>query len=432
MTLRILASFVLVLCSAAAGARSWSLDDCIDYALSHNIDIARQKINAGQSDLAVTQAKDQFLPQLSAYGSQSFNFGRGLTADNTYANRNTSSLSAGAQLSLPLFQGLRAVRQLGYSRTALAAALEQVEAAKDNVTLNVINFYLQALYAGEMMQVARVNLDISVTELQRRQTMIDAGRLPQLDIYEARAQVARDSLTLTQAANDSITALLDLAQLLNLPDADGMSLLPVDDMSPLLPDADTVFANAMATNHTIRSQQLQTEAADKYISVARSGYIPTLSFSAGLGTNYYKTSGLSNDSFGQQMRHNFAKSIGFSLSVPLFDAFGTRNSVRRARLQHSSSMLDLDEARNNLYKAIVQARTQAAAAADKERSALVAADSNYAALMAMQTKYDNGRANATEVETARQNYISALAQSVQARYERILRARILNFYNNPR
>lgn len=422
-------SIALVAISLAASARTWSLQDCIDYAIDHNINIAQQRIQAQQNELQVTQAKDAFLPQLSGYGAQNFNFGRGLTANNTYANRNTSSFSVGAQFSMPIFQGLRAIRQLSYSRTALAAVLENVEAAKDDVSLNVISSYLQVLYAQEMLQVARVNLSISQTELQRRADLIAGGRLPELDIYEVRSQVARDEVSLTEAMNDSITAVLDLTQLLNLPDASDFEIMPLNDEQTLLPDPGTVFANALAFNHTMRAGELEVKAAEKNVSVAKAGYIPTLSFNAGLGTNYYKTSGFDNDSFSTQMRNNFSKTIGFSLSIPIFDGFSTRNNVRRAHLQQETARLQLDDSRNDLYKAIVQAHTQAVGAVEKQRSADAAVENTHAAFDAMQVKYDNGRANATELETAKQNYISALAQAVQAKYERILRSRILDFYN---
>lgn len=423
---------LLALIPLAAGAKTWTLDECVTYAIDHNIDVLNRRVSVQESELAVTEAKDRFLPQLQAYGSQSFNFGRGLTADNTYANRNTSSFSVGANLSLPIFQGLRAVRQLSYSRTALKAQLEQVEAAKDDVTLNVISQYLQALYASEMLQVAKNNLAISQSELSRRQALLDAGRLPGLDIHEARTQVAQDELSVTNAVNDSILARLDLAQLLNLPDADDFEIAPLGDEDILLPNPEQIFENALQYNHTMRAGRLQQEAAEKNVSLAKSGYIPTLSFSAGLGTNYYKTSGYQNENFGAQMRHNFAKSIGFSLSVPIFDAFSTRNNVRRARIQQESLRLQLDDSRNRLYKAIMQAHTQAIGAVKKQESARIAVESSLAAFEAMKVKYDNGRANATEFQKAQSNYINSQAQAVQAKYERILRARILDFYNTRR
>ena len=98
------------LTAATASAREWTLDECVDYAVAHNIDVARQRLNADNGEIAVTASKDAFLPNVSGYASQGFSFGRGLTADNTYVNRNTSSFSMGASMSLPLFQGLRAVQ----------------------------------------------------------------------------------------------------------------------------------------------------------------------------------------------------------------------------------------------------------------------------------------------------------------------------------
>ena len=149
----------------AAKDSPWTLDSCISYALTHNVEV-RQRINAArQGELAVREAKDRVLPNLSGYGSENFSFGRGLTADNTYANRNTSSFSVGAQLSVPLFQGLRVVRSIQYSETSLKALVEQSEATKDDVAINVMAAYLQALYSREALGVARMSLGVSQEEL---------------------------------------------------------------------------------------------------------------------------------------------------------------------------------------------------------------------------------------------------------------------------
>lgn len=414
---------------SAQAQQSWSLDRCVAYAIDNNISVKRQELQAVQGELAITEAKDRFLPQVSGYASQSFSFGRGLTADNTYANRNTSSFSAGAQLSLPIFQGLSAVRRLDYAKADLRALVEQTEAAKDDVELNVTGQYLQALYTAEMVQVARIRLGISQDELRRRDILLEAGKIPELDIYQAQAQVSQDELYLVNCVNDSAMAMLDLRQLLNLPAEAHFAIeaLP-DTLMPLLDPAE-VFANALANNHALKAGRLATEAAEKNVSLAKTGYIPTLSFNAGIGSNYYTTSGLTSEGFGSQMRHNFAKQVGFSLSVPLFDAFSTRNSVRRARVQADNARLQLDDSRQRLYKSIMTAYTQATAAHKKRDAAIVALESAEKAFDAMRIKYDNGKANATEFEKSRSDYTSTLAESVQARYEALLRARILNFYN---
>lgn len=423
------AALMLAYASTAVAGQPWSLDDCVDYAISHNINVRTRALQAQSGELDITEAKDAFLPRLSGYASQSFNFGRGLTADNTYANRNTSSFSTGANMQLPIFQGLSAVRRLKYARAGLRVMVEELEAAKDDVTLNVISQYLQSLYASEMLAVARERLEISRSELVRREALLELGKIPELDLYEARSQVAQDELSVVNAENDSITALLDLSQLLNLPTASGFSIRPLEDSGMPLLSAEDVYSNALNNNHTMRAARLSVESASKYIDLARTGYIPNLSFSAGIGTNYYKTNGFNNESFGSQMRHNFAQSIGFSLSVPIFDAFTTRNSVRKAKVQMLNAQLQLEDSRIRLYKAINTAYTQAVGAEKKRDAAEVAVESSRRAFEAMKEKYNYGRANATEFEKSKSDYTTALAQAVQAKYEAILRARILQFYN---
>ncbi|WP_301707599.1 TolC family protein, partial [uncultured Duncaniella sp.] len=148
--------------------------------------------------------------------------------------------------------------------------------------------------------------------------------------------------------------------------------------------------------------------------------------------NYYTMSGMPSNSFGRQMRDNFSKSLGFSLNVPIFDAFNTRNQIRQARAQKLSAELELERQESNLLKTIRQAHSQAEGAEAQYRAGETAVTSAKAALDAMTEKFTYGRANATEWEQARSNYITTLSQQVQAKYEMILRNRILNFYNKVR
>ena len=426
----LLLAFLSALHSPLHAQRAWSLDSCISYALTHNVEI-RQRINAArQGELAVREAKDRVLPNVSGYGSENFSFGRGLTADNTYANRNTNSFSVGAQLSLPLFQGLRVVRSVKYSETSLKALVEQSEATKDNVTINVMAAYLQALYSREALGVARMSLEVAKDELKRREILLDAGKIPELDLFEARAQVSRDELTVVNAQNDSVMALLDLANLLDLESDGSFDILPLSHEDLPMPSLDEVWTNMQMANHTLRAAAIRRQAAGESVEVAKSGYLPTLSFNAGLGTNYYKTSGFNNEGFAAQMRHNFSKSLGFSLNIPIFDGFSTRNSISRARLEQLNSELDLENTRQQLYKTVSTAHAQAIAAESKQRAAQAAMENTKAAFDAMTVKYDNGRANATEYEKAKADYINAVADRLQASYERQLRVRILRHYNS--
>lgn len=409
----------------------WSLDSCISYAVSHNLTVKARALERDNAELSLTSAKDNYLPKASAYASQNFAFGRGLNSENTYSDRNTSNFSWGANISLPLFQGLSTYRGVEYAKVNLTQMVHQWEAAKDDVTLNVISSYLQVLYNGELLQLARLQRDLSEVELKRRHELLEAGRIAELDVLEAEAQLAQDELSVVNAANDRSIALLDLSQLLQLTDTIGFDIAPLQESRMPILSVNDVYANAMTNNHSILAARTGIEAADKNISVAKTGYIPTLSFSAGIGSSYYHLSGVPNEGFGPQMRHNLSKSIGFSLNVPLFDGFSTRNNIRRAKIQRLSAELQYEEAATSLYKTIRQAYFQAVGAEKKKASALAALNSTKAAFEAMQVKYNYGKANATEYEQAKTAYIRSKAEELQARYESILRLRILAFYNRP-
>lgn len=426
--------FSLLLPAGSFAAESWSLDSCISYAISHNLTVKSRQMNVISGDLDITEAKDRFLPNVSAGAQQSFSFGRGLTAENIYANRNTSQFGWSVQMSVPLFQGLRNVRNLDYSKANFRMLVEQLESAKDDITLSVIAQYLQVLYCEEMYKVSLEQLRLSKVELVRRQELLDAGKIPELDMLQAQAQVSQDELSSVTALNNQNLALLDLAQLLELNSTEGFSIEPLDnELSDLpLPTPDEVYNTALYENHTILATRMGVEVAGKYIKLAQSGYLPTLSFSAGLGSSYYKTSGFENESFGGQMRHNLSESLGFSLNIPIFDSFSTRNSIRKAKVQQASAEIQLREAEVQLYKAITQAHAQALAADKRKESSSVAEKTTGLALEAMREKYNYGKANATEFEQAQSSYIQAVSDAVQAKYESVLRRRILQFYYNSR
>ena len=413
----------------SSAAETWTLDRCINYALDNNLTVKSRKIEIQSGELDVTAAKDRHLPNLSANASQSFSYGRGLTSDNTYTDRNTSNFGWGVNMSLPLFQGLSAIRQTKYAQANLRALVEELEATKDDITLNVISAYLQVLYAGEMCNVAEEQLRLGLVEQSRREELLANGKIPELDLIEAQSQVAQNRLSLVNAQNDRTLALVDLAQLLELTDIDGFDIAPVEDDGLTLYAPDEVYDRALESNHSVLAARRRIEAADRNISLARSSYLPNLSFNAGIGSNYYTVSGISSESFARQMNHNFNKSLGFSLSIPLFDAFSSRNNVRRAKIQHLNARLQYETTERNLYKTIQQAYYQAKGATEKLRSAEISADATRQAFEAMQQKYDFGRANSTEYEQARSNYVRATSEAVQAKYESILRRRILAFYN---
>lgn len=426
---------IAIACAAIAStlpahAGPWSLDSCINYAIEHNLTVRARQLEAEGAKLSVTEAQDKYLPTASASASQGWDFGRGLTSQNTYANRNTSQFGWSVGVNLPLFQGLSAFRQEKVARANLVAILQQTEVAKDDVTLNVMAQYLQALYCKELTAVATEQRNLSKIEVERREILLANGKIPEADLLEAKAQLASDESTLTQNENNFKLALVDLAQLLNLgADIEGFDVAPLPDRETLIPSADEVYRNALGNNSSVLATRQQINIADRQIELAKTGYYPQLSFSLGLGSSYYHLNGEANPSFGRQMRDNYSTSLSFRLQIPLFDAFSTRNNINRAKLQRRQAELQVETTESDLFKAIQRAYYEAVSAKRKIDASEAAVVSTRAAFNVMQDKYNFGRANATEFEQSKSAYIKARAEAVQARMELILRHRILEFYN---
>lgn len=417
---------------SATADETWTLQRCVDYALENNLTVKNSRLQVDQSEIEVTSAKDAFLPTLSASASEGFNFGRGLTSDNTYADRNTSSFQWGVNMSLPLFQGLSDVRQLKVAKSAMQQYLMEFEAAKDDLTLNIMAQYLQVLYNKEVAKSAISQLSYSTYEVERQKVLVDEGKVAEAYLYDAEAQQAQDRLQVITAENDVRVALVNLANLLQLPTADGFDVAPLDEENPEIPGPDVVYSRALEHNHSILSARQGIVTARDRVSYARSGYMPRLSFDASVGSSYYTVAGYDNQPFATQMRNNFSTYLGLRLSIPIFDAFSTRNNIRRARLQETSARLELARRESELYKTIQLAYTQATGARDKFLTSSETLDKTRLSFEATRERYALGRATPTDFEQAKNNLFRVEISRISSRYEYLLRYRILRFYETNR
>lgn len=410
--------------------RVMTLSQCIDYAISHNISIKRYSNTVEQQKVQLSTSRNSRLPDLNAGASQNFNFGRGLNSDNAYVNRNTQSTGLNLQTSVPLLTGGRIPNEIAMNRLNLQAATADLEHAQQSIALQVAAAYLQAVYAAEVVKVQETQVAFAKVQEDRLTKLFQAGKSAESEVVEAQSQVAQDEMQRTQAICDQKLAMLDLSQLLELPSPDSIAIVsPEGDASAVLPPLpDQIFAAAEGIKPEIQAEKLRLQAAEKNIRVAKAALYPTLSLGAGLSSEYYKTSGFETQSFSKQMSDNFSKSIGLSLNIPIFNRLATRNAIRQAKLQQSAQALQLDETKKTLYKEIQQAYYNAVNAQSKYQSSLVAQKAAEVNLNMMTGKYENGRANATEFEEAKTKRTKAANTCLQAKYEYILRMKIINFY----
>ncbi|MDE6753972.1 MAG: TolC family protein [Muribaculaceae bacterium] len=412
-----------------AHSEVWTLDSCVSYATRHNVTIRQQQLNVSQGELAITEAKDRFLPSIDGSASQSFNFGRGLTAENTYANRNTSSTQWNIGLSLPLFQGMSEYSRLKIARLSLTQYLYEVEAAKENLSLNVIAQYLQVLYCKEVEKTAQSQLELSAFEVERQKALIEAGKVAEATLYDLESVAAQDRLQLITAQNDTRTALVNLTNLLQLKEMENFDVAPLEESDPPLPDPEAVYASALGSNGSIQGARQGVVVANENIFYAKTGYIPTLSFNAGLGSSYYTVAGMPNQGFGAQMRNNFSTYLGFSLRIPIFDGFNTRNSIRRAKLQKLNADLQLEQREIDLYKEIRLAYYQASGARERFHTSSETLEKAQLSFDSTRERFNLGRATQADYEQAKNNLFRTQINRIQALYEFLIRNKILQFYS---
>lgn len=435
----IITSIALMAVTAAGAqteqaAQAWSLRQCISYALEHNITVKQQDVTRQQREIDLSTAKNSRLPDLNGSASQNWSFGRGLTSENTYSNTNTSSTSFSLGTSVPLFSGLKIPRTIELNKLNLEAATADMEKACNDISVQVAQAYVQILYDMEMCDVAQRQISIDSLQVVRLKEMYRNGKASGVDVAQQEATLAQSRLTYTQADNDCRLAVLALTQLLELPSPEGFAIIRPDagvidpSAGAVPPSPDEIYQEAITFKPEIKAELYRLKSTEMNIKIAQSALLPTLSLNAGIGSNYYKTSGFKAESFGRQMRNNFSQYIGLSLNVPIFNRFATRNSIRSAKLERETQQLQLDNVRKNLYKEIQQAYYNTIAARAKYESSMEASRSNKAAFDLMSVKYEYGKANITEFNEAKNNWLKAESDLVIAKYEYVYDTSLIDFY----
>jgi outer membrane protein len=428
----VLALLAAMVCQNTLQAQTWSLTQCIDHALAHSITVKQSDNSLKKQSVQLSTARNQRLPDLSASASENVSFGRGLTSDNTYSRRNTATTSFSLNTSVPIFTGFRIPNNVRINRLNLLAAVADLEKAKNDIRVQVAQAYVQILYDMEISDVAHRQVSIDSVQVARLQALLDVGKASQVQLSQQKATLAKSQLTATQADNKRHLSLLALTQLLELPSPEGFSIVrpevqdSVADESALTPDM--IYYEAASFRPEIEAQNLRLNAANRNIAVAKAPLYPQLSFSAGLGSSYYDTSGKPDDDFGMQLRNNFSQHVGLSLTYSIFNRFQTRNAIRSARIDYQNQMLALEKTKKTLYKEIQQAYYNMVAAQQKLHSSSQARHSAADAFQLMSAKYELGNATITEFNESKNTYLKAESDLTQARYEYLFQHALILFY----
>lgn len=425
---------------AQDATKQWSLEECIQYAIEHNIDLKQRQQEQESRKVDLNTSKFSWLPSLNGNMGQSFQFGRSTSKSGVIVDQNAANSTVGINLDMPLFDGLKIPNDIAARKLDLKASIENLNKAKEDLAINIASYFLQVLYNKELLKIAELQVALDQDQVTKTEALVNAGKVPLSQLYDIKAQLAQDEVTLTESKNNVSLALLDLAQSLELERSDrtfDVQTPPIEDavaenMSSILPP-DHIFDHAVTFKPQIKEQQYLLESQKKTLRVAQAGYYPKLNFGASYSNGYYhSTSGgefADTRSFSEQFKQNGQKIVGFSLSVPLFNRFQVRNSVRSARISIINRELMMENTKKTLYKEIQQAYYNATAAQEKytasDKSVLASKEAfNYA-----QDRYNAGKSTVFEFNEAKTKYAQSLAEQAQAKYNFIFRAKILDFYN---
>lgn len=417
--------------------KQWTLRNCIDYALEHNITIRRNRINVESTQEDVKTAKADFLPSLSGNISQRIvnrpNSASGtiISGDNITTSESKTSYngSYGIDANWTVYNGSKRVNTLKQQQLNSRIAELTVDESENSIEENITQLYVQILYSAEAVKVNESTLEVSRKEFERGQELFNAGSIASSDLAQLEAQVSNDNYQLVTSQTTLQNYKLQLKQLLELDGDFEMDLFlpPLDDSSVLipLPTKDDIYQTALNLRPEIESSKLNIEASDMNIKISRAGYIPSLSLSAGIGT----TNANGNDfSFSEQVKQNWNNSIGLTLSIPIFDKRQTKSAVNKAKLQRQTSELDLMDNQKTLYKTIESLWLSANSAQQQYVAATQKLKSTQASYALVSEQFNLGMKNTVELLTEKNNLLSAQQETLQAKYTAILNAGLLRFY----
>ncbi|MEZ5174530.1 MAG: TolC family protein [Bacteroidia bacterium] len=449
------------LSSFAQSAKRWTLPECIEYAIEHNLQISQSNLQVEQNRITSLQNKANALPGLNGAANHTYNVGRRIDPfTNQFATNQVLSQNFSLSSSVNLFSGLSNTRTIAAGQLALIASKYQNAQLVNDVSLQVTNAFLQIILADELLSIAESQLNTSRIQRDRAQVLYEAGRTAKGDFLQTEAQFANDELTVVTSRNRVDLAKLTLAQLLGLEDASGFDVerpdLSKQEIAMPPYNERDLYTVALGNQPGILSAGYTVRSAEKTLQATRGGYYPSLSAFGGFGTGYSelsrKVTGYTTETqnlgtfmgqpididvqvpvteltpYRDQMNQNLNKTFGFSLNVPLFNSLRTRNQVSMQKIAVENARLGEQIQKNQLRRDIQTAFFDARAAFERYNATLKSVQALEESFTYMQERFDVGVVNTLEFNTAKNQLLNAQSNLAQARYEFILRVKVLDFY----
>jgi len=443
---------VLISITAIAQEKQWTLKESVDYALQNNITVKQTIIDKEIAEQDLKSAKGNFLPTVNGNASQNWNFGSFIDQNGGRISIDSRGNGFSLNTGVTLFNGFRNINLKKQAELGVEASQLQLKILENNISLNVVNAYLNILFNKESLKLAQEQVSISQKSLDQVQELVDAGVRARADLLVSKSQLASDNERLVNAQNSVDLSLLSLAQILQLT-ADGFDIQDVNidltDAVLAYKNSNEILSYAIENRPEIKSAELNIENAEINYQIARSAYYPTLSMGAGASTSYQHLQGqddvrqivtgfdpmsglpiteFQKNGFAQQIENNLGYNVGFNLSIPIFNGFRNDANVKRSELSKARVILALDNQKQTLSANIEQAFADAKASLTQYEASKISLESQELAFQNEQDKYDLGVSTYFQLEQVRNRLINAQSSFLNAKYNYVFKTKVLDFY----
>ena len=435
--------------AAGASAQSWSLDDCMKYAVEHATEVKREVVNARQRKQDYQHAVAGFLPTVTGGVQGQYAWGRNIDPEtNTYNNVTTFNNYYQLYAELNVFDGfatINALKQAKLSRDYSATAMQKIQ---DDRAIDVMQKYVDAAYAEASIQIASEKLNESKRMLAKMKRLYELGEKGRPDVVQMESQVAEDEYNLTHQENVAKQSLLALKSAMNFPVDEELKIqinkeqkIQINGKLNLKLNAEneaisefginyeTVYQGFLHISPDLKSAEFEVERARYDYKIAKGRLLPSLSLGGGISTNYYKNLSQKGqyDGFASQFRNNQGEYLALTLSIPIYNS-DRWHSVKKARNDWQLAQVNLEETRRKLHDQIAQAVMDAEGYAKELHQMQKKVASDSLAYHMSSRKFEEGMLSTFDLHTAAQTLLESRIKELQMQMLLIIKQRLVAYY----
>lgn len=429
---------MLMLTLTISAQKKWTMQECIDYAMANNITLQKSKLQKQSATEDLKGSKAALLPTLNASTNQSVGYqpwkdsGVSTVTNgmvNTKVDKSYYNGSYAVNAQWTVWNGNRNTNTIKLNKIAEDEAELQTKETANSIQERIAQLYTQILYLAENVKVNEQMLETAKKNEERGQEMVSVGKMSKADLAQLSAQRATDEYNIVETRCQLLNYKLQLKQLLEITDETefDVAIPEITDTMVMkeIPTLQGVYEQALLNRPEIERSKLAIKSSDVSLSVAKAGWLPTVSMTGSLGTS---TNSLSSNGWSKQMKTNFDAMAGVSVSVPIYDGRSTKTSVNKAKIQQLSAQLDLLDQQKTLYSTIQEYWLNALTNQQKYKAASTNVESEQQSYDLLQEQFRLGLKNIVELMTGKDNLLSAQQNQLQSKYQTIYNQQMLKFY----